>query len=381
MPTVRVSQMMIGAGAAMEGPAFVFTVVTTMNAETFTLPLEASGSYSFSVDWGDSGSDIISAWDAAAKTHTYASAGTHEISIIGTLVGFRFNNAGDDTKIYEIKAWGILRLGNSNGYFYGCTNLTVTATDVLNLTGTTTLRSAFLNCTSLVTVPSMDSWDVSNVTSMYQTFRGATAFNQDIGSWNTSSVTTMHSMFYGAAAFNQNINAWNVSSVTTMYFMFYEALAFNQGLNSWVMSAVINIQGMFSYAAAFNGNITGWNISAVDSLYATFLGATAFNQDIGSWNTSNVTITFQAFQDADSFDQDLSGWDVTSISEMTSMFANITLSTANYDALLIGWEGQSVLNNVTFDGGSSKYSAGAAATARGNLETDHSWSISDGGEA
>lgn len=373
--------MMIGAGAgAPPGDAFVFTVVVSEGDKTFTLPLEAPpGSYNFSVDWGDSSSDSISDWEDAAKMHTYTSAGTYEISITGTLIGFRFNNTGDDTKIYEIKVWGILRLGNSNGYFYGCTNLTVTATDVLNLTGTTTLRSAFLNCTSLTTVPSMNSWDVSGITSMYQTFRGATLFNQDIGSWNVSNVLTMHSMFYGADAFNQDIGSWNVSSVTIMYFMFYDAVAFNQNLNSWSMVSVTNIQGMFSYAATFNGNITSWNVSGIDSLYGVFLGATVFNQDISGWNVSGVTITYQAFQDANAFDQDLSGWDITSITDMTSMFANITLSTANYDAILIGWEGQAVNNNVTFDGGNSKYSAGAAATARGDLETDHSWVITDAG--
>jgi hypothetical protein len=61
------------------------------------------------------------------------------------------------------------------------------------------------------------------------------------------------------------------------------------------------------------------------------------------------------------------------------MFTSVTLSTANYDALLIGWEAQAVQNNVVFNGGGSKYSAGAAARAA--LIADHSWSITDGGPA
>lgn len=55
------------------------------------------------------------------------------------------------------------------------------------------------------------------------------------------------------------------------------------------------------------------------------------------------------------------------------------LSTANYDALLIGWESQTVQNGVTFDGGNSKYSAEAAAAARQILIDDHGCTISDGG--
>ncbi len=50
---------------------------------------------------------------------------------------------------------------------------------------------------------------------------------------------------------------------------------------------------------------------------------------------------------------------------------------------LISWGAQDVQNGVTFSGGNSKYSAGDAATARAHLmdvETGHSWSITDGGQ-
>jgi hypothetical protein len=62
------------------------------------------------------------------------------------------------------------------------------------------------------------------------------------------------------------------------------------------------------------------------------------------------------------------------------MFTNVTLSTANYSALLIGWEAQVEKTGVTFSGGSSQYSAGAAATARGVLVNTSTWDITDGGE-
>lgn len=355
MPTVRVSQMMIGAVAAPAGGAFIFTVATTGADETFTLPLEAAGSYAFSVDWGDSGSDNINAWDAAAKTHTYASAGTYEISITGTLYGFRFNNTGDKTKIYELKSWGAVRLGNSDGYFQGCSNLTITATDILDLTGTTTFKDIFYNCSSLITVPSMNNWNVSTITSMYAAFYNAPLFNQNISSWNVSSVTTMAMMFSNASAFNQNIGGWNISNVDSAY-------------------------DMFSYTSAFNQDIGSWDVSSLTALNAMFYDASAFNQDISGWDVSNITNVYTMFQGAVSFDQDLSAWNVTSMTNMGYMFNGVTLSTANYDAILIGFEGQAVNNNVPFHGGNSKYSAGTAATARAALMSDHVWEIFDGGQ-
>jgi len=81
-------------------------------------------------------------------------------------------------------------------------------------------------------------------------------------------------------------------------------------------------------------------------------------------------------------DQNIANFDVTALTNATNMFRYITLSTANYDALLIGWEAQAVQDNVIFNGGNSKYTAGgAAAIARQNLIDNHTWTITDGGTA
>jgi surface protein len=91
-------------------------------------------------------------------------------------------------------------LGNErNGYFFGCANLTIPATDVLDLTETTTLESMFSGCASLTTIPSIGSWNTSLITSIYGTFFGATSLNIDIRNWNVESVTTAQYMFWTAA--------------------------------------------------------------------------------------------------------------------------------------------------------------------------------------
>jgi hypothetical protein len=141
------NEKMIG-GASAFAHAFVFTVVTA-GADTFQLPIYNGGTYKFNVAWGDGGSDIITAWDDAAANHSYAGAGTYIVRITGTINGWRFNNAGDKTLIHDISSWGPLLLGNSGNYFHGCSNLTVSATDILDVSSVTTFRGAFFNCTSL----------------------------------------------------------------------------------------------------------------------------------------------------------------------------------------------------------------------------------------
>ncbi len=299
-------------------------------ANEVRLPLYSGGTYNFTADWGDGTNDTITAWNAAAVTHAYASAGTYTITINGTIHGWCFNNGGDRLKIIEISQWGDLRLGNSGGYFYGCNNLVLSATDAPDLIGTMFLTSAFRGCTSLGSSGNMSAWDVSGVTRMDGMFYQATSFDQAIGGWDVSAVTDMQYMFHGASAFNRDIGGWNVSGVTDMRYMFYQASSFNQSIGGWDVSGVTNMQYMFH-------------------------GASAFNRDI-------------------------SGWDVSNVMAMDSMFLSVTLSTANYDALLLGWSQLSLQASVNFHGGNSQYSHDAIA-ARAVLTTTFGWTITDGGPA
>ena len=128
----------------------------TTNDNQVKLPLESGGDYLFLVYWGDGTVDKITRWDQSELTHTYSSPGIYTINITGKIIGWRFNNGGDKEKLIEIKQWGDLRLGNSGRNFYGCANLNITAMDVLNLEGTTTLEQAFRGCSKLDQIPNMN---------------------------------------------------------------------------------------------------------------------------------------------------------------------------------------------------------------------------------
>jgi uncharacterized protein (TIGR02145 family) len=352
---------------------FISTWDTTQpGSATGVIVLPITGTYD--VNWGDG---VI---NSNTATHDYGTpTSTVTVSITGTgsgITSWNFNHGGDKLKIKNISQWGDLRLGNSGGYFAETNNLKITATDVLNLVGTTDMSYAFAE-SEIDTVPNMGSWNVSAITNMSAMFYNTTSFNEDISAWNTSNVTDMsfmftsdislasdfnqpigswdvHSvmnmeqMFLGATSFNQPLNSWNVSNVTNTRYMFDAAILFNQDLNSWDVSNVTIMDGMFSsdYGySAFNGNITSWDVSGATGspgIANMFDGATSFNQDIGGWNVSGATNLLNMFLGATSFNQDLGRWDVSNVTNMRNMFGGATAFDNNGTSTIGSWNTSNV---------------------------------------
>lgn len=292
------------------------------------------GSLDFLIEWGDGNEDTRTTNNPI--THTYASAGTYTITITPagpqTFSGFRHSSPFEDQdKFISVEQWGGMQPEELAYLFAYCDNVVINATDEPDLSVCNTIENLCFEASNFNS--SLNGWDVSNIDNFLNVFRGAAAFNQPLDNWDMSSATRIDNMFYGAAAFNQDIG--------------------------------------------------GWDVSNVDDFENTFRGATVFNQDLSGWDTSSATDMGRMFQLAVAFDQDIGGWDITGVTDVNWMFLNAGLSTTNYDALLIGWEAQSVVSGRTFNAGSSQYTTGGAAeTARDDLIAGpNSWTINDGGPA
>lgn len=320
------------------------------NETSITIPIRSGEVYNYDVSWHNDGN-----WETGftgSATHDYGTPGTYSVAIRGVFPRIYFGYAGDQRKIQTIEQWGTNEWISMSGAFAGCANLVGNATDTPNLSKVTDMELMFGN--AALFNQDIGNWDVSNVTNMAKMFRDAHAFNQDLASWDVSNVTDMNYMFYNARAFNGDVANWNVSNVTDMTYMFSGTYAFNGAIGSWDVGNVTDMSFMFSKARAFDGNIGTWNVGNVTKMVFMFEGAMAFNQDIGSW-------------------------DVSKISGMGGMFNDTTLSTANYDALLNGWNSLTLKNGVRFSGGNSKYCSGAEA--RTNMIDTFGWIINDGGRA
>ena len=284
----------------------------------------------------------------------------------------------------DISAWDVSSVTDMD-YMFASANSFNQNISTWNTISATNMAGMFSDATAFN--QDISSWDVSSVTDMASMFEDTQAFNQNINSWDVSSVEIMEYMFANTTVFNQPLDSWTVSSVTDMNNMFSNALVFNQSLNSWDVSSVTDMNSMFVVAEAFDGDISAWDVSSVTDMNSMFSGNTfgdntIFNRDISAWDVSNVTNMRRMFYKNIAFNRNLSLWGITQVTNFNDFMTDVTLSTPNYDALLIGWDAQGAMSySGTVDFGSSQYTSGGAAEAARTSLIAKWGGINDGGAA
>ena len=367
------------------------------------------------------GSDSIKNWDVSKVTDVNA----------------MFSNQPSFN--YNLGSWNVGNVTNMGFMFGGNTGVLGTfdnagSDDINNwdVSKVTTMASMFQNQPSFNR--NIGNWNTSNVTNFSFMFTASSLyvgiFNKNISNWNTSSATLMNSMFYNQRSFNQNVGSWNTSNVTNMSYMFvgdggkgsfnnggsntiknwntgkvtdmsymfYNQSDFNQEIGTWDVSKVTNmlytLGGNYYSASAVAGvfnnggsdSIKNWNTGAVTNMSSMFSYQKDFNQPIGNWDLSKVTNISQMFRSlvvgVSAFNQPIGNWNISAVTNAATFMENKTFndySTANYDALLIGWASRPVKPNLSINFGTIKRTAAATAARAVLTGAPNNWTIVDGG--
>jgi surface protein len=336
------------------------------NSNEFTIPVVTTQGNGYNVDCNDDGIDEVTGATTTTYpdgyTCVYASAGTYTVRVKdnnGDGRGFRrirfyidSSTTTDVLKLLEINQWGTAVWSSMSQAYRGAENLTVTPSDIPDLSQVSSLRQMFYGCSNADI--KTGGWDTSTITNLTAMFRDATSADPDVSGWDTSSVTNMSQLFYNAASANPDVSGWDTSSVTRMDALFREAVSALPDTSGWNTSQVTHFNNMFRDAVQANPDVSGWDTSQVTSMYGMFYGATnaspvtTTNGNI--WNTSQVTDMAYMFQDATHANPDTSGWDTSQVTTMRAMFKNATSATPDTS----GWNtGNVTTMRAMFNGASS----------------------------
>ena len=182
--------------------------------DSYKLPTVATGTYNFTVNWGDGNTDTITTYNQAEVTHTYATGDIYTIECTGDFTSINPFVSGDPLKILEILNWGGTNLTINNVFaLRGATNMTCSATDSPTLSGD--ISGCFYLCSSFTS--GIANWDFSNVTGAQFFLLLVPNWNEDISSWDVTSCTSFNVAFSSTAMSQANYDAlliaWSAQSV------------------------------------------------------------------------------------------------------------------------------------------------------------------------
>ncbi len=281
-----------GGGAGGSGVVILrYAEAETSMQLSYTVPAGASvglplrGTVAVIVNWGDgSSTTTVNGTDVVADTtHTFASAGTYNVTI-------------GRNPVRAQSPW-LSRYGTGDPQAPPAGQQYLTSVARFGYLGVSSFSTAFAGASSLVDVPAYLPGSVETIDHMF--FQASSINDADISAWDVSGVTNIHYAFASATAFNQPLDNWNVANVTRMDGLFYAASAFDQSLASWQTNAVTRMDFMFYEADAFQGDISGWQVTGVTDM-TSFLKGAGFPQAI--YDKVLVSWGGQAVQTGLSFD-------------------------------------------------------------------------------
>ena len=173
----------------------IYVIDTTHLTNTTTFNLVLQDNQAGITDWGDG---VIN----SEKSHTYAEHGVYTIKTKSSSHGYAPSN-DLQTALIEIKQIKLIGHNGTQNYsqmFSGCGNLRkVTAYDL----APTNCDSMFYKCWSLTEIIGMETWDMSNCTTMSNMFHECSSLPNDqfqvVSTWNAPKVNDMARAFEGAS--------------------------------------------------------------------------------------------------------------------------------------------------------------------------------------
>ena len=213
----------------------------------------------------------------------------------------------------------------------------------------TNLESSFRYSYNLECVEGLETWDVSNVTSVSYMFGNCHALIdvRGIGSWNLTSATNLSYMFvdcYKLISIDGFQNK-HLELVTNIRNMFSSCFSLTRLDFSGVVfsSALVNMNSFVQNCRALEDiDMTNWSISPTDISYAFQNCHVLKNIDLSGWSLTNVTTMRSMFQSCYTLNNIT--WRNSTSSALTSLQDFINSAHKIRELDFTGWDFSSVTN-------------------------------------
>ena len=329
---------------------------------TIKLPAQGTG-LNIAVDWGDGSATEI--FTTAFPTHTYATAGTYDITVSGTCPqwgNYSSSTVSTTSNYYtytqyltKVKQFGELnttrygfaqckkltevsgdnlvkektfeKVTDMSYMFSNCSGLTSLNVSKFDTSNVTSMSFMFYNCSNLTSLD-VSKFDTSNVTSMsYMLSNCSSLTSLDVNGFNTSKVNNMGNMFSRCGRLTTlNVSEFDTSNVIDMRFMFAGCSSLtNLDVSDFDTSSVIYMDGIFEYCSGLtNLDVSKFDTSKVTSMSYMFSNCSGLTSlDVSKFDTSNVTTMYQMFEKCTGLSNlDISNFGTSNVTNMGYMFSN-----------------------------------------------------------
>ena len=377
---------LFGRAGTNSGTMTVSVKEVLSDTNQFELPLINSGAQDFVVDWGDGEQDKITAWDDAAKLHSYYTYGSELVTngdFATDLSGWDLQGTNaTNTITWETNGARIISTGVNIGLAQTSV-LTIGKTYKLTCDVAITVGKIGLDgATSGLTVNMVEGFNEIIFTAISTTFKIKRITGNDNCLLDNVSVveqtpdTTPKTISIDGTIqgwqFNapgdylklNNINRWGaldihntamfsgcsnmtctatdapVVTTTNLYRMFRDCTNFNGAIGNWDVSNVLSAGSVFFECSSFNQPLNDWDVSSITFMNAIFYNASSFNQHLNSWDTSKVQFMHYAFHGCVQFNGDIYSWDLTDALNMSYMLYNCD----SFDQSLAAWNIENATN-------------------------------------
>ena len=292
---MSIARRLVTAAGGSEVLPFQFQL-TVGAGQLFELPLVTVGGTQpkVQVGWGDGNSSpIIESVTDINRFHTYATAGTYTVSVIGSLPGFRVDNSTYRVLYTAILDWGNVGLRSIN--FYGCANITSIPGGAIGLSRITQFNNTFRG-TGITSIPSdlfsyspivldfIDTFSFTRITSvpnnLFDECTLVTSFNSTFNAC-TSLVSVPNELFrYNTQVINFSSTFRNNRALTNIP-------TFSYNPNVTVFTNIFNMSSIT------NGSASWGTVEALWSRSPEPLGTNAFNNCTGITNYASIPVNWK----------------------------------------------------------------------------------------